>query len=246
MRRSGNICEPAIAAMIAGDLGMNDVVQSDSIKKTLAFDVYNSSIGFLNACHAATQMIRAGNFKTAMIIASEVEINAKLFPDRPTGVHDAASAIILDRSADDRTGFGQFVFKYYTEYLEDRRMYGIYVDGKPCCFVEVDPQLYDHYLECIPSMVDELLDLEGLDKSQIAVVLPPQFSSAFNAKLGELLGVGKDRVVDLPHGELDLYGSSVPYGLQHVRDKGLIKAGDIGLLINVGAGIQVGCATYRF
>jgi 3-oxoacyl-[acyl-carrier-protein] synthase III len=120
------------------------------------------------------------------------------------------------------------------------------VGGKPCCFLEVDPQLHDHYLECIPSTVDELLELEGLDRSQIAVVLPSQFSSAFNARLADVLKVGKDKVIDLPHGELDLYGSSVPYGLQHVRDKGLVQPGDIGLLVNVGAGIQVGCATYCF
>jgi 3-oxoacyl-[acyl-carrier-protein] synthase III len=46
--------------------------------------------------------------------------------------------------------------------------------------------------------------------------------------------------------ERDLYTSALPYAFQYVQEQQLVQPGDIGLIINVGAGIQVGCATYYF
>jgi 3-oxoacyl-[acyl-carrier-protein] synthase III len=36
------------------------------------------------------------------------------------------------------------------------------------------------------------------------------------------------------------------YGLQHAWRHKLVRAGDVGLIVSVGSGVQVGCATYRF
>jgi hypothetical protein len=38
----------------------------------------------------------------------------------------------------------------------------------------------------------------------------------------------------------------VPHGLQHAWQHGLVGSGDIGLIVSVGSGLQVGCTTYRF
>ena len=74
--RSEYILEPAYAALLAGDLDMNATASGPDNKKTLAFDIFNGSIGFLNACYVAQQMISAENCKTAMIVAAEIENNA--------------------------------------------------------------------------------------------------------------------------------------------------------------------------
>ena len=44
----------------------------------------------------------------------------------------------------------------------------------------------------------------------------------------------------------DLFTSSIPYGLLQIRALNQVEPGDIALVISVGAGIQVGCATYYF
>jgi hypothetical protein len=67
-----------------------------------------------------------------------------------------------------------------------------------------------------------------------------------NRKLPNLLGVEPHRIVDLTVEGRDLYTSALPFSIEHVRQKGLAKAGDIGLVINVGCGLQVGCAVYYF
>src|SRR5213078_1751264 len=68
--RDNFICEPAIASLVAGSLKMNDAPESQEDKKTLAFDIFNGAIGFLNACYVATRMIAAGKAKKAMVVAS--------------------------------------------------------------------------------------------------------------------------------------------------------------------------------
>ena len=58
--RTEFITEPAIAALLAGDLKMNDICNPDAPHKTLVLDVFNSSVGFLNACYLASELARRG------------------------------------------------------------------------------------------------------------------------------------------------------------------------------------------
>jgi 3-oxoacyl-[acyl-carrier-protein] synthase III len=90
------------------------------------------------------------------------------------------------------------------------------------------------------------LDAEGLDISEIKVVLPPQFSSEFNRSLGDVLGLDPGVIIDVEHEGKDLFTSALPYALQHAQRHDLVQPGDIGLIINVASGIQVGCAIYHF
>ena len=90
--RTDFVFEPAIAALIAGELGINDTLDSIDQSRTLAFDVFNSSAGFLNACFLAAQLLRGQKHRTAMVLASEVEN-----PGDRRGVTETASALILGR-----------------------------------------------------------------------------------------------------------------------------------------------------
>lgn len=247
LTRTGAVCEPALATMITGALEMNDDVQSQTDKKTLAFDVYNGSLAFLNACQVGTQMVQAGRFRNAMVVASEVEQNRDTMPEVTLGLHVGASAAILAHGDDPDAGFGKFEFAYYPEHFEARFAHGNYVDGKACLQLELDPNLHELYLRCVKEPVDKLLKRERLDISQIDLLLPPQFSTEFNLKLAGLLGIAQEKVVDLKATpDDDLFGSALPYSMQHAQENGLCKPGNIGLIVNVGSGLQVGCATYYF
>lgn len=238
------LCEPAVAALVAGELGINDDVESPDVPKTLAFDVVNGAVGFLNACHVAAQMIGTEYADHAMVVASEIENN---FPENGHamyGLHETGSAMILGRSAG-QTGFGRFVFHHRPEFVEALETYMWNDDGHTCLRIDRDPGLAAHYVDAIPSAVEELLELEGLHASDIAVVIPPYSSLRQSADLSTRIGIPTSRFVDLPFGA-DLFTSSVVYGLQHASGQQRLRGGDIGLIISVGSGIEVGCATYRF
>jgi amino acid adenylation domain-containing protein len=242
--RDDFIAEPAIAALVAGELGVNDDIESPDGRKTLAFDVLNGGVGFLNACQVAVQMIGAGRAEHAMVVASEVENNTTEGGHPLYGLHETGSAVILGRTGG-AAGFGRFVFHQHPEYGGALTTYFQQRDGQSWLQIDRDPNLSAHYLDCIPPAVEELLKLEELDSSEIAAVFPPHLCSADRAELAGRLRIPSSRFVDLA-ADTDLFSSSLPYGLQHAWRHKLVKPGDIGLIVSVGSGVQVGCATYRF
>jgi amino acid adenylation domain-containing protein len=242
--RDDFISEPAIAALVAGELGVNDDIESPDVRKTIAFDVLNGAVGFLNACQVGVQMIGAGKAEHAMVVAAEIENNTTEGDHPLYGLVETGSAVILG-PADGATGFGQFVFHHHPEYSGALATYFQHRDGQSWLQIDRDPNLSAHYLDCIPPAVEELLKLEELDSSEIAAVFPPFLCSADRTELAARLRIPSSRFVDLP-ADTDLFSSSVAYGLQHAWRHKLVRSGDIGLIVSVGSGVQVGCATYRF
>ena len=246
--RSEYILEPAYATLLAGELDMNATTSAPDNKKTLAFDIFNSSVGFLNACYVAQQMIAAENCKTAMIVAAESENNADSFPDGVVGFRETASALILDWHPSADKGFSRFLFRYHVDSLNAYTTYYTTGDGdsKPYLHVVKDTNLEALYINFIFPAVQELLQIEGLDINRIDKVFPPQISSRFITRLSETLKLPRERFVDVVGEGPDFFSSSLTYALEHVYEKELVKSGNIGLLISIGSGIQVGCAIYHF
>ena len=238
------ISEPAIAAFVAGELAVNDDVESPDGPKTLAFDVLNGAVGFLNACHVAVQMIGTGKAVHAMVMASEVENNAVEGGHPLYGLAEIGSAVMLGPS-DGTTGFGHFVFQHYPEYSRGLTTFARHTDGKTWLQIDRDPNLTRLYLECIPPAVEELLKAEELVPDDITIVFVPYLSPEERIELGERIKIPASSFVDRPT-EVDPFTSALPYGLQHARRRNLVKAGDIGLIVGAGSGVEVGCATYRF
>ena len=242
--RDDFMCEPAIAALVAGELGVNDDVESPDGPKTLAFDVLNGAVGFLNACHVAIQMIGAEKAEHAMVLASEIENNTPESGHPLLGIGETGSAVILGRT-EGAAGFGRFVFHHHPEHADALATYTRHCDGQTWLQIDRDPKLAAHYLDCIPAAVEELLQLEGLDCSEIAVVFPPYLPLADRTDLAGRIKIPSSRFVDLA-AEADPFSSSLPYGLEHAWRHKLVSSGDIGLIVSVGSGLQVGCTTYRF
>ncbi|HXA13837.1 MAG TPA: 3-oxoacyl-[acyl-carrier-protein] synthase III C-terminal domain-containing protein [Opitutaceae bacterium] len=243
--RSDFISEPALATMLAGELGINSQANGGGGNRTLALDVFNGALGCLNACYVAAQMIWAKKCRIAMISASEVENN--LLTSRPErrGLKETASSMILD-GADGTKGFGRFLFRSSGEAANSYRSYTQFENGKThLCF---DPGDEDEaqQISLIIRMVHELLVQEGVGLDAVKVILPPQNTSAWIARLAAAMGLPLGRFVDATHSDGDLFTSSLPFALRRVQDERRAETGDLGLVIAVGSGRQIGCATYYF
>jgi amino acid adenylation domain len=247
--RDDFISEPAIAALIQGRLGINDDIETQQDKKTFALDVINGALGTLDAVYAVIGLIRAQRAHKALVVASEVENNRQTqhTDSGLLSIEETGSALLLEESADGQTGFGNFVFRDFPEYVELRNVYTVPDpnNGQMIMTPKIDPQLEQIYLRCIHEAVNELLRVEQLDLSQIDVILPPQISTDFIDSLSSELQVSRERFIDT-QAEHDLFTSSLAYTLASAQQQHKAEAGSLGLIINVGAGIQVGCATYHF
>jgi len=243
--RTGFLCEPAIAALLAGELDMNARDEQDDCR-TLAFDVTNGALGVLNACYVASQMVRAGKVATALVVAAEIENNAGAFPEDLLGIEETGSALLLEADPGGATGFGPFLFHAFPEYIGAFTSACVNRDGKACLAFDKDPDLQRYYIEAITATVAKLLEQEELDLASIHTILPPQISSPFITELSRTMHLPREKFVDAVDGRRDLYTSSLPLALQHAHDHGRARPGEIGLIISVGSGIQVGCALYYF
>jgi len=246
VNRDEFIGEPAMAALIAGRSKMNETGGFPVAgKKTLAFDVYNGTMGFLNACYLGAGMIRAGRVRTVMVVASEIEPNARPEWDQ-TGVAAAGSAVILDSSADGAAGLGHCVFETFIEHIGAFTSWLATSEGNPRVHIRRHADLDAIYLKCIPQTVEELLKCERLRMEDIKVILPPQISRSFVTGLADALRVKASRFVDAAADGGSLSSSSIAHSFAKIRRGAGASDGDVGLLISVGSGLQVGAATYYF
>jgi amino acid adenylation domain-containing protein len=238
--------EPAIASLVAGDLNINSHPETDSLNKSFSFDLMNSSIGFMEACYVSTQMLQAGKFNTALVVASEIENNAEPRPDDLLGIRETGSAMLLHWDEEGSAGFGNFVFKNFPAYLDTRNVYMTWHDGEGFLAHLQNPNMNQYYIDCIQKTVNELLELEGISLEDVNMIFPPQVSPGFITNLATQLGTKREKFVDVSMEGKDLFTSSLAYGLRQAQDYNMVKKGDVGLLISIGAGIQVGVALYYF
>src|SRR5262249_10795762 len=67
------LSEPALAAIAAGELGLNHDDETLGARRTFAFDLMNGAAGTLTGCLVAAQRIDAGGFTRSLVITSEIE-----------------------------------------------------------------------------------------------------------------------------------------------------------------------------
>ncbi len=165
--------EPALAAMAAGRLGINHQGPAADGEKTLAFDLINGAVGPLNACLAAAQWIASGRASRALVMASEVENNARFGPDALIGLRETGSALLLEESTS-REGFGRFVFRAFPDRVDDIRAFTVNRGGAVMLQYERSPEWEQHAACGLKLAVGELLELERLDRlAQFAEGEPP-------------------------------------------------------------------------
>lgn len=243
--RDDFMCEPAMAALLAADLGLDMVHAADRQQRRLAFDVFNGSVGFLHACYLASQLMRARGLDRVMIATAEIENNSRVFPERVRGLAEMGGALVLETHSG-AGGLGGFHLRSFAEHLGAISTYTDEEDEKTYLHYATSIDLEERFLTCIVQTVHEFLHAEGITLSQVNVVFPPQISSSFISRLSTALGLDRSRFIDACLDQGDAFTSSLPVAIEHARKHGSVNAGDIGLIIAVGSGIQVGCALYRF
>jgi len=147
--RSEYLLEPAYASLLAGELSMNATSPGADGRTTLAFDVFNGSMGFLNSCYVAQQILAAGNCVNAMIVAAESENDTSLFTNEIVGFRETASALILASHPLTDTGFSRFLFRYHVESINAYTANYKTGHSKPHLHVMKDDSLEAMYIEYI-------------------------------------------------------------------------------------------------
>jgi len=235
------VSEPALATLVARELGLKGSCTGDGTRPLLAFDLMSGPPGVLMACQVAGRLLlsRSG---LGVVAASEY-CETPVSGQPALGIANTGSALVLDRSAD-ATGFRSFYFDSHPEYLERYRSYALTdTSGPPRLGVVSDERQHDCYLEALAASVRAMLRREQLTLDDYAVIFPPQLSPEFLTRLAAVLEVERDRLVAC--GTEDLFTSAAAAGWEAARARA-VPGGALGLFLAVGPGIEVACASYRF
>ena len=239
--REAFISEPALATLVARELGLTGSCTDAGTRQLLAFDLMNGPPGVLMACQVVGRLLlsRGG---TGVVAASEYG-ETPVAGQPPLAVASAGSALRLERSRD-ATGFRSFYFASHAEHLERYHAYAqTDAAGPPRLRVVSDPRLQDYYLEALAAGVGALLRQERCTLDDFAVILPPQISPRFLDRLAAALELDPARLVAC--GTEDLFTSAAAAGWEAVPARAA-QPGALGLFLAVGPGIEVACASYRF
>jgi 3-oxoacyl-[acyl-carrier-protein] synthase III len=157
------------------------------------------------------------------------------------------SAVILHESENGESGFQAFAFRCFHQFHDAVHVVAAWNQrGRVYLLASHHEKLHEIYLDCIAESVADFLAQQELSPRDIHLLLPPQISPSFVQATGERLAFPREKTVDVAIQSGDLATSSTPVALQAVRERRLASQGDLGLIVNVGAGVQVGCALYRF
>ena len=239
--RESFISEPALATMVAKELGIKGTRQDSNAHPFLAFDVMNGPPGVLMACQVAGRMLLSQD-RVAVVAASEFN-ETPVDGQQPLGLASAGSALVLERSSD-QTGFRSFFADSHDEYLDWYHAYAYTDDtGPPRLRVDRDERLTERLPGAVADSVVRLLRREALALDDFAVIFPPQLGCEFLGRLADLLGVEPGRFVSCGGG--NLFTAAAAAGWEASGERG-IAPGSLGLFLAAGAGIEVACATYQF
>jgi 3-oxoacyl-[acyl-carrier-protein] synthase III len=225
---------PSTACILQDKLGVKDCA---------AFDVQAVCSGFIYALATADMFIRAGKYRTALVVGTEVYSRILDWSDRSTCVlfGDGAGAVVLTRS--DRPGIISSHLHADGSYKDILAAPGSFsrgkIQGSPFVMMEGNA-VFKFAIKVLEDVVREALAENNLEVSDIDWLIPHQANIRIIISTAKKLGIPMEKVV----ATLDKHGNtsaaSIPLALDVAVRDGRIQSGQNVLLEGVGGGFTWG------
>ena len=240
---------PSTAAKVQHKLGMT---------KGAAFDVQAVCSGFVYGLAVADNFIKCCQAKTVLLIGAETFSRILDWTDRSTCVlfGDGAGAIVMramEEQPENGAGHNSGRGVLSTHIHSDGSNYDIlYVDGGPSTTQTVGHlrmngrEVFRHAVTNLASIVDEALDANGLERSDLDWLVPHQANKRIIDSTARKLGINADNVVLTVEKHANTSAASIPLALDSAVKDGRIKRGDLILLEAMGGGLTWGAGLVRW
>ena len=230
---------PSTACILQNKLGIKDCP---------AFDVQAVCSGFVYALATADMFIRAGNYKTALVVGTEIYSRLLDWGDRSTCVlfGDGAGAVLITKS--DQPGILSSHLHangshHNTLSLPGQISHGK-IQGNPFVTMEGNT-VFKFAVKVMEEIVYEALSENNLQISDIDWLIPHQANIRIIRSTAKKLGLPMDKVVTTIAKHGNTSAASIPLALDMaIRDK-RIKPNQYVLLEGVGGGFTWGAVLIR-
>ena len=231
---------PSTACILQNKLGIKDCP---------AFDVQAVCSGFVYALATADMFIRAGKYKTALVVGTEIYSRLLDWSDRSTCVlfGDGAGAVLITES--DQPGILSSHLHangshYNTLSLPGKISHGE-IQGNPFVTMEGNT-VFKFAVKVMEEIVYEALSENNLQISDIDWLIPHQANIRIIRSTAKKLGISMEKVVTTIAKHGNTSAASIPLALDlAVRDK-RIKPNQYVLLEGVGSGFTWGAVLIRW
>lgn len=238
---------PATACIIQHKLGLTN---------TPAFDLEAGCSGFIYALNIGCNFITSGQYRTVLVIGTEVLSRVLDWEDRETSVimGDGAGAVVLQPAL---AGFGILSCclgadgsgsEYLTLPAGGSRMPVTHqaIDQKMNLFKMNGPEVFRFAMRKVPEAINQVLAASQTSLEEVALIVPHQANLRILEAVARVMNISMDKFVV----NMDRYGNtssaSIPIALYESLAGGRIKHGDHIVLTGFGAGLTWGSILMRW
>jgi len=217
---------PNISATVAFRLG---------IATPGAYDLNAACAGFCYALANASDAVRAGTSRYALVIGAEKMMSWMDPDDRSTAIifADGAGAAVVGPVAEgERPGIGPVAWGSVGEMaskigIPDRRSF-MYQEGQA---------VFRWATTALHPIAAQACERAGVDVSDIAMFVPHQANLRIIESIARRLGIPRERLADDIVHSGNTSSASVPLALSRLAERGDLKPGSSALLLGFGAGM---------
>lgn len=228
--------------------------------KIPAFDVRNTSPGFLFSLELADSMIRIGKYQCILVVASEVHSTGLDFSDRGRTMSvifgDGAGAVVLEPTEGDHgivttrlRSDGTFFDKLWCEapasLYHPRITPQMIEEGK--VYPTMDGRLvFEHAVQLMSLVSEEVLVEQNLTVDQIQHVVPHQANLRVIETVASHLKIPMEKVRHNIETRGNTNSATIPILLDETVRAGKISEGDLVLMMSFGSGFSWGAGLVRW
>jgi len=241
---------PSTACLIQDRLGAH---------RAWGFDLIAACSSFLYGLTTGAALIGAGTHNKVLVVGSDTMSRIIDYTDRATCIlfGDGAGAMLLEPAgeSDGDAGLIDFIGEIDGsggDFLKmpaggsrlpascetvEKRLHFVHQQGQ---------QVFKYAVKKMYELCDELLRRNGLQVSDITVLIPHQANRRIITGACERLGLRPEQVII----NIDRYGNTtsgtLPLATRDVLDQGRLKKGDLVMFAAVGAGYTAGASLWRW
>lgn len=225
---------------------------------TPAFDVNMTCLSALMAFDLASNMLSLGQYKTVLVVSSEIASVGIDWQNLETGglFGDGAAAVILSLTENKQQGVIVSHFETFSEGVDlcvvkgggtrfhptkiegDYNAYGLFeMKGK---------EVYKLASKYFTSFINNLFEKTSLTLDNIDWVVPHQASKKAMNYLHKSLNIRKDKIINILSLRGNQIAASIPSTLHELLTEYPIKKGDKILLVGTSAGLSIGAMIIEY
>lgn len=243
---------PGCGVLLQRELGLGNIP---------CMDIKNQCSGFIYALETADSFIKAGKYKTILVVGGEIQSSVLDYSDEGRAVSvifgDGAGVVVLQATEEEDKGVLSTHLHSDGTYAEElaildpgssrpERLYSEMTNlDKTFCYMN-GSMVFKHAVTKFPEVINEALDHNQKKVEDIDLLIPHQANLRISMAVGQRLGIADEKV----YSNIQRYGNttaaSIPIAMSEAWEEGKLKGGDLLCLAAFGSGFTWASALIRW